>query len=357
MEAQSWLCPGELDRARVVEAGQRIRHARTIAAAAVGAALVGAAPWIGWWIMLLFAAAVLNLATLEWRFRRSDHPERVAATSLLFNLALFATGAALSGGPQSPALPWIVIPAAMATTRFRGSVVVVGVAITALVTLGVTLGLDPAGTLDHPVLTLVTLSLLISVTASSFALMNAELTHRDAAVLDPLTGLLNRQALETRAVELEQQARLTGDSLCFVACDLDGFKRVNDTHGHDRGDAVLQATAYEMRKALRSFELIYRLGGEEFLVVLPGVGLEEGIAVGERLRRSLAHARPGGLELTISVGVSVDAGERASYDRLFKAADEALYRAKREGRDRVVAAEPIELPQAPEAGELSPATA
>jgi diguanylate cyclase (GGDEF)-like protein len=357
MEAQSWLCPGELDRVRVVEAGERIRHARTIAAAAVGAALVGAAPWIGWWILLLFAAAVLNLATLEWRFRRSDRPERVAAASLLFNLALFAAGAAFSGGPESPALPWMVIPAAMATTRFRGEVVVVGVAITALAVVAVTMGVDPAGTLDEPVLTLVTLSLLISVTASSFALMNAELTHRDAAVLDPLTGLLNRQALETRAIELEHQARLTGDSVCFVACDLDGFKRVNDTHGHDRGDVVLQATAYELRKALRSFELIYRLGGEEFLVVLPGVGLKEGMAVAERLRRALADAHPGGLELTMSVGVSADAGERASYARLFKAADEALYRAKREGRDRVVGAEPSELPRASEAAELSPAPA
>jgi diguanylate cyclase (GGDEF)-like protein len=356
MEAQSWLCPGELDRVRVVEAGERIRRARTIAAAAVGAALVGAAPWIGWWILLLFAAAILNLATLEWRFRRSDRPERVAAASLLFNLALFATGAALSGGPESPALPWMVIPAAMATTRFRGEVVVMGVAITALAVVAVTMGLDPAGTLDHPVLTLVTLSLLISVTASSFALMNAELTHRDAAVLDPLTGLLNRQALESRAVELEQQARLTGDSVCFIACDLDSFKRINDTHGHDRGDSVLQATAYELRKALRSFELIYRLGGEEFLIVLPGIGLKEGIAVAERLRRSLADARPGGLELTMSVGVSADAGEQASYDRLFKAADEALYRAKREGRDRVVAAT-LSDPSSSPAPELSPATA
>jgi diguanylate cyclase (GGDEF)-like protein len=245
----------------------------------------------------------------------------------------------------------------MATTRFRGSVVVVGVAITALAVVAVTMGLDPAGTLDEPVLTLVTLSLLISVTASSFALMNAELTHRDAAVLDSLTGLLNRQALETRAVELEQQARLTGDSVCFIACDLDGFKRINDTHGHDRGDSVLQATAYELRKALRSFELIYRLGGEEFLIVLPGVGLKEGMAVAERLRRSLADARPGGLELTMSVGVSAEAGERASYDGLFKAADEALYRAKREGRDRVVAAEPSDRAQPSAAADLSPATA
>jgi len=341
----------------VVEAGERIRRARTIAAAAVGAALVGVAPWIGWWVLLFFAAAVLNLATLEWRFRRSDRPERVAAKSLLFSLLVFATGIALSGGPQSPVLPWIVIPAAMATTRFRGQVVAAGAALTAVVTLAVTVGLEPAAAVEDPVLILVTLSLLVSITASSFALLSAELKHRDAAVLDPLTGLLNRQALETRVVELEHQARLTEDSVCFVACDLDGFKRINDTHGHDRGDAVLQATAYEMRKSLRSFELIYRLGGEEFLVVLPGIGLEEGTEVAERLRESVAHGRPGGLELTMSVGVSAAAGEQASYDRLLKAADEALYRAKRAGRNRVVAAGPFDSPPSLEEPTLSPATA
>jgi len=226
-----------------------------------------------------------------------------------------------------------------------------------VVTLAVTVGLEPAAAVEDPVLILVTLSLLVSITASSFALLSAELKHRDAAVLDPLTGLLNRQALETRVVELEHQARLTEDSVCFVACDLDGFKRINDTHGHDRGDAVLQATAYEMRKSLRSFELIYRLGGEEFLVVLPGIGLEEGTEVAERLRQSVAHGRPGGLELTMSVGVSAAAGEQASYDRLLKAADEALYRAKRAGRNRVVAAGPFDPPPSLEEPTLSPATA
>ena len=159
----SWLCPTELDRVRVVEAGERIRRARTIAAAAVGAALVGVAPWIGWWVLLFFAAAVLNLATLEWRFRRSDRPERVAAKSLLFSLSVFATGIALSGGPQSPVLPWIVIPAAMATTRFRGQVVAAGAALTAVVTLAVTVGLEPAAAVEDPVLILVTLSLLLEL--------------------------------------------------------------------------------------------------------------------------------------------------------------------------------------------------
>jgi diguanylate cyclase (GGDEF)-like protein len=159
--------------------------------------------------------------------------------------------------------------------------------------------------------------------------------QRDAAVLDPLTGLLNRKALEARALELEQQARLTGGSVALIACDLDNFKDVNDSHGHDRGDAVLRSFAYQMRKALRSFELIYRLGGEEFLIVLPGAGHEEGLLVAERLRKTIEEAEPGGLAVTASFGVSARAGAEVVYTRLFKAADQALYRAKEAGRNQV----------------------
>jgi diguanylate cyclase (GGDEF)-like protein len=321
----------------VVEANEPVRQARIRVAAAVGLALAASAPWLGWWTLILFGLAVANLATLERRLARAERPERVAAQSLLFNLALFAVGVAFTGGPESDILAWLVIPGAMAATRFRGHVVAAFATLTGVVALAVTVGVDPGAAAENPVPVLVTLSLIGAVTAVVYTLMNAELKHRDAAVLDPLTGLLNRQALATRIPELQQQARLTGDSVCFIACDLDGFKQVNDGGGHDRGDAVLKEVAYTLRKAMRTFELIYRIGGEEFLVVLPGAGLGEGMAVGERLREAVAANRPGGVELTMSVGVSTAAGQAVAYESLFKAADEALYRAKRAGRNRVVA--------------------
>ena len=102
----------------------------------------------------------------------------------------------------------------------------------------------------------------------------------------PLTGLLNRKALGARFEEIAQQASVAGGSVCLLACDLDHFKQVNDVHGHETGDRVLKETAYVMRKHLRSFELVYRMGGEEFLIVLPGASVEQG----SRDRR----ARPGG---------------------------------------------------------------
>ena len=135
-----------------------------------------------------------------------------------------------------------------------------------------------------------TLALLAGVISIVWALQAAELHHRDEAILDPLTGLLNRHALVPRFLEISHQARLTGQPVCMVLCDVDGFKQINDEHGHDCGDAVLRDIAYELRKRLRSFELVYRLGGEEFLIVLPGIGLQ----AGARSRRAAARGRRAG---------------------------------------------------------------
>ena len=121
-------------------------------------------------------------------------------------------------------------------------------------------------------------------------------------------------------------------------CDVDNFKAVNDQHGHDCGDAVLRDVAYALRKHLRSFELVYRLGGEEFLVLLPGIDAAGGREVAERLRAAVEQTRPMGCAVTISLGLSAGSGEQVDYDTLFKAADGALYEAKRAGRNRVLTA-------------------
>jgi len=335
-ERRSWLCPTELDRMRVVEASDRVRRARVYIWLVIGFSIVAVAPWNGWWVVLLFAPAGLNLLVLERMLQRSAHPERWAFGSMVFLMGLFAAAIPLTGGVDSPAIPLILIPAAVAPMRFRGVVVVALGSLTVLTLLAVTVGVDPAGAANDPRLIIMTVALLVCVTLANWSLVEAEMKQRDAAVLDPLTGLLNRKALEARALELEQQARLTGGSVALVACDVDRFKDVNDTHGHDRGDAVLQSVAYEMRKALRSFELIYRLGGEEFLVVLPGVNLDGGVVAAERLRKTIEAVQPGGLQITVSFGVSAATGPDVVYKRLFKAADEALYDAKAAGRNCVV---------------------
>jgi diguanylate cyclase (GGDEF)-like protein len=337
-EGTSWLCPTELDRTRVVDANDRVRTIRLVGSGAVGAALLISAPWIGWWTLALFALSALNFLNVDRRLRTSRHPERVSATAIVITLLLLGGGVLLSGGPSSPALPWLVLPATMTAARFRPQVVVVGIALTVFLILLVTLGFDPTQTVEDPVPVIATLALLAGAVSIVWALQAAELHHRDEAILDPLTGLLNRHALAPRFIELSQQARLTHQPICMLLCDVDSFKSVNDRYGHDRGDAVLRDIAYELRKRLRSFELVYRLGGEEFLIVLPGVTHAEGGEIAERLRAAVAESRPTGIAVTISVGLSTASGESVVYERLFKSADRALYEAKHAGRNRVVVA-------------------
>jgi diguanylate cyclase (GGDEF)-like protein len=358
-QGSSWLCPTELDRTRVVDANDRVRMIRLVGSGAVGVALLIAAPWIGWWTLGLFALSALNFLNVDRRLRTSRHPERVSATAIVITLLLLGGGVVISGGPRSPALPWLVLPATMAAARFRPQVMAAAIALTVFLILVVTLGVHPAATIENPVPVIATLALLAGVVSIVWALQAAELHHRDEAILDPLTGLLNRHALAPRFVELSHQARLTHQPICMLLCDVDSFKAINDRYGHDRGDAVLRDIAYELRKRLRSFELVYRLGGEEFLIVLPGVTQAEGGEIAERLRAAIAETNPTGIAVTISVGLSTGVGESVVYETLFKSADRALYEAKHAGRNRVVAApEPTALPAStPAAVGAAPAAA
>jgi diguanylate cyclase (GGDEF)-like protein len=128
-----------------------------------------------------------------------------------------------------------------------------------------------------------------------------------------------------------------------IVGDLDHFKAINDQHGHVQGDAVLKDVAYTMRKSMRAFDLIYRLGGEEFMILLPGANLDQSRHVAERLRQQVKACRPGGLDVSMSLGVSASTGGKINLERLFELADAALYDAKRAGRNRVIyrVAEPM----------------
>jgi diguanylate cyclase (GGDEF)-like protein len=338
MSGRSWLCPTELDRSRVVDASARVRTIRMIGSSAVGVALLISTPWLGWWTFMLFSLSVLNFLNVDRRIDESAHPERVSAWAIVITLVLIGAGAVLSGGPKSPALPWLVLPAGMVAARFRPQVVIAGLILTVFVILAASLGADPTATINDPVPVFSTLALLTGVVSIVWALQAAELHHRSEAILDPLTGLLNRHALAPRFVELTLQARIARQPVCLLLCDVDNFKAVNDQHGHDCGDAVLRDVAYTLRKHLRSFELVYRLGGEEFLVVLPGVELGGAHEVAERRRSAVEQIRPLGIGVTISLGLSAASGEQVDYETMFKAADSALYRAKDTGRNRVIAA-------------------
>jgi diguanylate cyclase (GGDEF)-like protein len=331
----TWLCPTPFDRERLLDMEPRIAKARTVAFVAAGVGLLTAAPWYGWWIAAPLAWILLShFLLLRPLIERSQLPEWPIAATVVNAQATIGVAIAMTGGPRSPAQPLLLFSVVSVAARFASRGVMAAVGFTAAVLVASTIGVDPAGYAHNPAFVNASIVCLIGLAAACYALMRSDIRQRADAILDPLTGVLNRKALTDRFAELAQQAALTGEPISLVMCDVDQFKAVNDDWGHERGDAVLKELAYVIRRNLRSFELVYRLGGDEFLIVLPGATTATAVELAEGVRRALELARPGGLDVTISVGVATARGSVA-FDSLFQAADEALYRAKRDGRNRV----------------------
>lgn len=166
----------------------------------------------------------------------------------------------------------------------------------------------------------------------------------EMAVTDPLTGLYNRRFMERQLNSLSLNAANRGKPLSVLVMDVDYFKSVNDTHGHDVGDRVLQELSSRIREGVRNLDLPCRTGGEEFVVVLPDTDRSVAMRIAERLRKFVgskpfhAGAKTGPLTITVSIGVACFGGPQDTMENLVKRADEALYQAKREGRNRVTTA-------------------
>ena len=173
-------------------------------------------------------------------------------------------------------------------------------------------------------------------------LLEDELARR--AHYDSLTGLINRGYLTEIAEREIAAARRYNRALSIAMVDIDRFKVINDTYGHDIGDQVLKALADTCLKAVRETDYVGRFGGEEFVCILPDTGEAEAMTCGERLREQVAELRvdtpKGTVQLTISVGVAVFSALHPDWSSLLKDSDNALYRAKQEGRNRVCLAAP-----------------
>lgn len=167
----------------------------------------------------------------------------------------------------------------------------------------------------------------------------------EMAVTDQLTGLYNRRYLASHLSAMFDRAFWTGRPLSVMILDLDHFKSINDTYGHDAGDKVLQTFADRIRASVRGIDLACRYGGEEFLVAMPDTEKQEAVRVAERLREDIASQKivinGGRDELQVSVSIGVASSEDGPRDdnaqKLVKRADTALYEAKTSGRNKVVA--------------------
>ena len=158
------------------------------------------------------------------------------------------------------------------------------------------------------------------------------------AYTDLLTGLGNRRDFQNHLSWVRAQAKRTGGSFSVALADLDHFKAVNDTHGHQVGDHVLKHCAETISASLRETDRLFRWGGEEFVLLLPRTPLETALQLAESIRASVAKiGLPGLPRFTVSIGVAHHEPNE-SIDELFKRVDAALYRAKNDGRNRVLAA-------------------
>ena len=302
--------------------------------------------WLGLWILLPLGASVLGYSLVQPFMDRVRRPEYLIAATIVNAQVLTGVAIILTGGSSSPAIPILLLVIITLPARFPARGVIVGVLVSMGVLIISAVVTDPSGFAADPTYTLVGLAAIAGIAAFSYALMSSEIQQRSDATIDPLTGLLNRHALASRFAEIADQAEMSGAWVAIIECDLDYFKRINDRYGHDRGDAVLKDIAYALRRNLRSFELVYRLGGEEFLIVMPGGSANEGRAAAERIRREIERSEPGGVKITASLGVAAAQGSAARFEEIFRPADAALYQAKRCGRNRVVVAANTRTPDA-----------
>lgn len=290
------------------------------------------------WVVPLGLVVVLVLiAGLFWPAMYGDTVFRVSLLTAIYLVLSVAASTFLWRTDDEPLKPY---------RRAVATVIMVNILLLLLRTLYIAFtgesGDPPLASM--PVMVPVFLSSMLFYMALNVALAlmlfrRKEVHLRHLARHDALTGLLNRYSLDEYAGrELARASR--GDApLSLVVLDLDDFKRINDTHGHAAGDQVLVETARRVRHTIRAGDIPFRVGGEEFLVMLPGAATAEAMHIADRLRQTLADTRMlfqnELARVSVSVGVVTFDPVHDDWERLLRRADQALYRAKRRGRNRV----------------------
>jgi diguanylate cyclase (GGDEF)-like protein len=332
----SWLCRSEMDRERMLDMDRRLAPVRRVALGVLALALLACGPWLGWWTLapLAFAAGLFTLA--DRRVDYVDRPEYLIFAAWAGSQVTIAAATAVAGGPTVATLSWLAIPIVTLSARFDVRGVASGVVFTLALLVGSGLLIDAGAVGEDPTILIAPAAMIIATAMLSTALMQSDREHRSEALVDPLTGMLTRRALGERVAELAHQSRLSREPVGVIVADLDDLKEINDSRGHPAGDEALRRVAAGIRRELRAFDLAYRVGGDEFVVLLPGSDAEAAREMAERLRDAVADRRNGGTPLSISFGVDASpAGAEFDFAAVFARADDALIAAKRRADARL----------------------
>lgn len=288
-------------------------------------------------VILLGVGLVNQLAAVVARPGRVR--DRLSEAGLVLDVVILGMLLHVSGGEESPLLPLVIvwILAGVVTHRPTGAVLYSALIVVMLVLASAVH--DPVLPDQHYLLLFVTLAVGAGAGVGAWLAMRSldgyERQLLERSLQDPLTGLWNRRAFEQRLESVRAAAQRADESFALAMLDLDHFKRVNDEHGHLVGDAVLREASAILNATVRAADEVFRFGGEEFVILMPATTLGDACAVSERVRRAVREGRPAGMDLTVSVGVSVGTGATVLSD-----ADRLLLDAKAAGRDRTVCASP-----------------
>lgn len=326
---------------------------RTPFSAALGVLIVPAAlagPVYGWLCMLPLVAAVLAYVSTDVRLRSLRHPERWVIGTWAFAELMILLTIALADGPRAYLLAVPIVPmvgVTMIVGRRVALACAAGLAAALCAVAALTMWPEVA---ELPPILIAPVVLIFASAFASFGALDGGFISRRTTVVDPLTGLPNRVALQTRATELAAQARIAGERVALIVVELDDVAAICDEHGGDVADAVLAEAARRLRSEPGS-DTVCRFGGSTFVALCPGVTRVSAVAIAERLRTAVRATPVDDIVINASLGIAVYRGDAFDFAQLYARGAAAAAYARAHGGDTVCLAPDDGIAAVPE-GEL-----
>lgn len=323
------------ERERMYDVMARMRPPFSVALGVLFVPAMLAIPVYGWVCELPLIAAALVYGVTDVNLRRLPHPERWVIGAWAFAEAMILLMIALADGPREYLLAVPMVPM-LGVTMIVGRRIALACAIALAAMLCLTAGLTMWDeVIALPPVLIFPVAFIIASALAGMAALDGGFVSRQTSVVDPLTGLLNRVALQTRTTELAAQARVNGERVALTVVELDRFRKVRAEHGQATADAVLAEIARRLRVELGADSTVFRFDGATFVVLGSGITRASAAATAERLRAAVSASAIDDVTVTASFGIAVYRGEDFNFAQLYTRGAAALDLAQAVGGDRV----------------------